>query len=632
MENRLLKVLCIVTLFVAMSTSAIAGKYKNFKVSTYIRAQDVARMADDTFLNATWETVSSQVDLDKIYLETHRDAFTVDEKTMKKVKKFFLSKGLEVGGGITYTRSEPTDFETYSYARENERQQVREVAEYTAKLFDDFILDDFFFIDLKNDDEIAAKGTKSWTEYRLRLMSDAGRELVVNPAKAVNSKVKVIIKYPNWYDHFHGLGFNLEEEPLYFDGLWTGTETRDPASAQHLQNYLSYNVVRYFDNIAPGKNGGGWVDAGGINMSMDRYAEQLHLTMLSKTPEIILWNYMQLAEVKIIPEMMRKPWQDVGGNSFRYDDMVTPFKKDGKTITPTTMARFASVTLRETDRLIGELGNPIGLVSYKPYHSSGEDFLQNYLGMIGLPMDMYPQWVNGRKQILLTEQAANDAEIVEKMKEQLRNGGDVIITTGLLKAIREKLADICELYCGDLKAIVNDFGWAGKSDHEFIIPQVKYFTNDAWEVISAGRPLTGGVSGFPILLRDTYSKGTLFVLTIPDDFGNLYDYPAPALNVIRRAMSKDVGVYIEGPAKVAMFPYDNRTLVVENFNDEAVTLNVVINEKVSSLRNLITGENFNPKAQPPVPRWGRNRFIGYAEDASIFEIKLPAHSYIGLAY
>ena len=632
MENRLLKVLCIVALFVAMCTSAIAGKYKNFKVSTYIRAQDVARMADDAFLNATWETVSSQVDLDKIYLETHRDAFTVDEKTMKKVKKFFLSKGLEVGGGITYTRSEPTDFETYSYARPVERQQVREVAEFTARLFDDFILDDFFFIDLKNDDEIAAKGTMSWTEYRLRLMADAGRELVVEPAKAVNPKVKVIIKYPNWYDHFHGLGFNLEEEPLYFDGLWTGTETRDPASAQHLQNYLSYNVVRYFDNIAPGKNGGGWVDAGGINMSMDRYAEQLHLTMLSKTPEIILWNYMQLNDVKIMPEMMRKPWQDSGGNSFRYDEMVAPFKKDGKTITPTTMARFASVTLRETDRLIGKLGNPIGLVSYKPYHSSGEDFLQNYFGMIGLPMDMYPHWVNGRKQILLTEQAAKDPEIVEKMKEQLRNGGDVIITTGLLKAIREKLADICELYCGDLKAIVNDFGWAGKSDREFIIPQVKYFTNDAWEVISAGRPLTGGVSGYPILLRDTYSKGSLFVLTIPDDFGNLYDYPAPALNVIRRAMSKDIGAYIEGPAKVALFPYDNRTLVVENFNDEAVTLNVVINEKVSTLRNLLTGENYNPKVQPPVPRWGRNRFIGYAEDASIFEIKLPAHSYIGLAY
>ena len=633
--NRSINLLFLLCLTCCGTVSAKVGKYNNYKVSTYIRAQDVARMSDDKFLNATWETVSSQVDLDKIYLETHRDAFTVDEKTMTKVKKFFLSKGLEVGGGITYTRSEPTDFETYSYARENERQIVKEVAEYTARLFDDFILDDFFFIDLKNDDEIAAKerSGKSWTEYRLRLMADAGRELVLNPAKKVNPKVKVIIKYPNWYDHFHGLGFNLEEEPLYFDGLWTGTETRDPASAQHLQNYLSYNVVRYFDNIAPGKNGGGWVDAGGINMSMDRYAEQLHLTMLSKTPEIILWNYMQLNDVRIAPEMMRKPWQDQGGNSFRYDEMVKPFTKDGKPVTPTTMARFASVTLRETDQLVGKLGNPVGLVSYKPYHSSGEDFLQNYLGMIGLPMDMHPQWVEGRQQILLTEQAAKDPQIVEKIKTQLRKGGDVIITTGLLKAIREQMADVCELYCGDLKAIVNDFGWQGKSEREFIIPQVKYFTNDAWEVVSAGRPLTGGVSGYPILLRDTYSKGMLFVLTIPDDFGNLYDYPAGALNIIRRAMSKDVGAYIEGPSKVALFPYDNKTMVVENFNDEAVSLRVVINNKVSALRNLLTGEQLKPADLPKAPRgWGRNRFMGYADDATVFDLQLPAHSYVGFGY
>ena len=609
-----------------------AGKYQNFKVSSYIRAQDVARMADDKFLNDTWQTVSSQVDLDKIYLETHRDAFTVDEKTMLKVKKFFLSKGLEVGGGITYTRSEPTDFETYSYARENECRQVKEVAEYTARLFDDFILDDFFFIDLKNDDEIAAKekSGKSWTDYRLRLMADAGRELVVNPAKKVNPKVKVIIKYPNWYDHFQGLGFNLEEEPLYFDGLWTGTETRDPGSAQHLQNYLSYNIVRYFDNIAPGKNGGGWVDAGGIHMSMDRYAEQLHLTMLSKTPEIILWNYMQLYEVKIMPQMRAK-WQEPGV-SFNYDEMTAPFTKDGKTVNPSTMARFADVTLHQTDKLISQLGHPIGLASYKPYHSTGEEFLQNYLGMIGLPMDMYPQWQE-RQQILLTQQAAKDPQIVARIKAQLKKGGDVIITTGLLKAIKDQLADVCELECGDLKAIVNDFGWFGKSGREFIIPQVKYYTNDAWEVVSAGRPLNGGVSGYPILLRDTYSKGMLFVLTIPDDFGNLYDYPAGALNIIRRAMSKDVGAYIEGPSKVALFPYDNKTLVVENFNDEAVSLRVIINSQVSTLRNLLTGQQLQPAQIPPVTGFFRyNRFFGYPDGSTVFDLQLPAHSYIGLGY
>ena len=608
-------------------TAIQAGKYQNFKVSTYIRAQDVARMENDKFLQSTWETVSSQVDLDKIYIETHRDAYTVPEKTLLKVKNFFLKKGLEVGGGITFTRSEPSDFETYSYAREEEQQQVKQISEYTARFFDDFILDDFFFIDLKNDDEIAAKGDKSWTDYRLRLMADAGRELVMKPAKAVNPNVKVIIKYPNWYDHFHGLGFNLEEEPTYFDGIWTGTETRDPGSAQHLQNYLSYNIVRYFDNIAPGRNGGGWVDAGGIHMSMDRYAEQLHLTMLSKTPEIILWNYMQLAEVKITPAM-RAEWQEAGGNSFRHDEMVAPFTKNGKSVTPTTMARFADQTLHQTDKLMGLLGIPVGLVSYKPFHSSGEDFLQNYLGMIGLPMYMHPKWKDGQQQILLTQQAAKDPQIVEKIKRQLKQGGDVIVTTGLLKAIKEQLADVTELYCADLKAIVSDFGRDGKAEREFIIPQVKYFTNDSWEVVSAGRPLTGGVSGYPILLRNTYSKGMLFVLTIPDDFGNLYDYPAGALNVIRSVMSKDVGAYIEGPSKVALFPYDNRTMVVENFNDTAVSLRVVVNAKVNTLRNLLSGEKMNPVQVTP----GRFRFRGYTDSQTVFEIKLPAHSYIGLGY
>ena len=367
-------------------------------------------------------------------------------------------------------------------------------------------------------------------------------------------------------------------------------------------------------------------------MSMDRYAEQLHLTMLSKTPEIILWNYMQLNDVKITPQMCAS-WQLLGGNSFSYKEAVAPFTKNGQTITPTTMARFASVTLQQTDQLIGKLGNPVGLVSYKPYHSSGEDFLQNYLGMIGLPMDMHPQFLNDRQQVLLTEQAAKDPLIVEKIKQQLKRGGDVIITTGLLKAIREKIADICELYCGDLKAIVNDFGYLGKSEREFIIPQVKYFTNDAWEVVSAGRPLNGGVSGYPILLRDTYSKGMLFVLTIPDDFGNLYDYPAAALNVIRRAMSKDVGAYIEGPSKVALFPYDNQTLVVENFNDEAVSLKVVINTSVPQLRNLLTGELLKPaKPSNGSAMPFRNRFFGYAEGATVFELKLAAHSYVGLGY
>ena len=74
-------------------------------------------------------------------------------------------------------------------------------------------------------------------------MDEAGRNLVMKPAHAVNPKVKVSIKYPNWYDHFQDLGFNLETQPKYFDGVYTGTETRD----RRLQQPAPAAVPRLLD-------------------------------------------------------------------------------------------------------------------------------------------------------------------------------------------------------------------------------------------------------------------------------------------------------------------------------------------------------------------------------------------------
>ncbi len=602
------------------------GKYDSFKVSIYVRAYEVDKMKDMHWLDSTWNVISRQLDVDKIYLETHRDLLIVDDATLDQAKKFFQSKGIETAGGITYTIDESNSFETFCYSDPEHRKMVQKIAEHTAKHFDEFILDDFFFTSCKSDIEIKTKGTQSWTDYRLKLMTEAGRNLVLNPAKKVNPKVKVIIKYPNWYDHFQGLGFNLEQGPQLFDGIWTGTETRDPASNQHLQNYLSYNVIRYFHNLRPGHNGGGWVDSGGIQMGMDRYAEQLHLTMLSKTPEIILFAYNQLIGVDLRPEF-RTPWQGQG-TSFNYDEMVAPFKqKDGSTVVPTTMARIAGVTLRQTDELTKKLGNPVGIKSYKPFHALGEDFLQNYLGMIGLPMDMYPAFPTDQKVVLLTAQAAKDPTVVDKIKKQLQSGRDVVITSGLLKSIPGKIAEVSELRCTDLKAIVNDFGKYGQSKREFLIPQVLYQTNDCWEIVSAGRPLTGGVSGYPIVLRAPFSTGNMYVLTIPDDMGNLYDYPASALNEIRRIMSKDLGIYIEGPSKVGLFLYDNQTLVVENFNDEPVEIHVVADEKMASkLTDLLGGEvlNYITTVSPDK----RNPSIRQ----NVFRLSLLPHSYKAFKY
>lgn len=604
-----------------------AGKYKSFKVSVYARAYEVEKMKDLHWLDSTWTIISQQVDVDKIYLETHRDLLIVDDATLEQAKKYFQDRGIETAGGITYTIDESNNFETFCYSNPQHRKKVQEIAEHTAKHFDEFLLDDFFFTSCKSEEEIRTKGKLSWTEYRLKLMTEAGSNLVLKPAKKVNPNVKVIIKYPNWYDHFQGLGFNLEKGPQLFDGIWTGTETRDPAGAQHLQNYLSYNIIRYFENLRPHHNGGGWVDAGGLNMSMDRYAEQLHLTMLAKAPEIMLFAYHQLIGVPLSPSQ-RAPWQGQG-TSFDFDEMTKPITlKDGVQIQPTTMARIAGITLKRTDCLVEQLGDPIGIQSYKPFHFAGDDFLQNYLGMIGLPMDMQPIFPNDQQIVLLTAQAAGDPSIMNNIKQQLLSGKEVVITSGLLKAIPEKIAEIAELRCTDLKALVNDFGKHGKSTHNLLIPQVLYYTNDAWEMVSAGQPLTRGVSGYPIVLRAPYASGNLYVLTIPDDMGKLYDYPIGALNEIRRILSKGLDAYIEGPSKVALFLYDNQTLVVENFNDEPVDINIVMNEKIDKLTSL----DRNGKAvQPQLAKF--NSFPHNKQPLRhSFQITLMPHSYKAYKY
>ncbi|MDR3219287.1 MAG: hypothetical protein LBU22_10020 [Dysgonamonadaceae bacterium] len=633
------KLFSTVLLSLAFFTLASAGNYNGFKVSVYTKAYTTMRMSDIHWLDSTWNIISSQIKVDKIYLETHRDMKIVPDETLEQAKKFFLSKGVEVAGGITYTISEMNNFETFCYSNPEHRKFVKEVAEHTAKHFDEFILDDFFFTSCKSDIEIKAKGTKSWTQYRNELMTEAGRELVINPAKKVNPKVKVIIKYPNWYDHFQGLGFNLETGPQIFDGVWTGTETRDPSGSQHLQNYQSYGIIRYFHNLRPGHNFGGWIDSGGAGMGMDRYAEQFWLTFFAKAPEIALCAYDELIGVRLNPEQHRTAWQGQS-TSFDYDEMAKPVNLNGKLASPTTIARVAGYTAEKINAFISKLGNPVGVKTYKPHHSEGDDFLPNYLGMAGIPMDITPEFPTDQKIVLLTEQAKYDPALLTKIKAQLNKGGDVVITTNLLKAIPEKIAEICELRV-PTDVLVNEFGAgygaAQKAGKDILVPMVMYHTNDAWETVSAGRPLTGGVTGYPVILRAQYSKGNLYVITIPNDFGNLYDYPESVLNQFRQLLSKDIDVRIEAPVKVSLFAYDNGTFIVESFRDEPVTIKIITGRDVEKLTDLVANTVYE-KLPSPRPAFafpaGMELPEGFDMSAFIpggntssFRVTIPPHSY-----
>ena len=131
------RILNLVLFGLLLLPAAAQPKHKNFTVSVYVRAYEVEKMKDTQWLESTWKTISSQLDVDKIYLETHRDMLLIDDATLEKAKKFFQKQGLEVAGGITYTISEPNDFETFSYSDPKDRAWVQKVAETTARHFDE---------------------------------------------------------------------------------------------------------------------------------------------------------------------------------------------------------------------------------------------------------------------------------------------------------------------------------------------------------------------------------------------------------------------------------------------------------------------------------------------------------------
>jgi hypothetical protein len=394
MNRRLFAALCL-PLLAASCAFAGGDNYKNFDVAVYARVIDVQEMKDPAWLERSWAAVAKYVKFDKIYLETHRDTVIPEQATLDQAKKFFASKGVKTSAGITWTIMERNG-ETYCYSNPEHLKLMQKVVEFTAKNFDEILLDDWFFTNCKSDIEIAAKGNQSWTQYRLALMDRVGRELMVNAARKVNPKGKVILKYPQWYDHFQCCGFNLETQPKYFDGVYTGTETRDPVNnSMHIQQYHGYSIYRYLENLNQ-NNRGGWVDPGASELP-HRWEEQLWVTLFAKAPEITLWPIGRL----LVP-------------GYVYDQPLRDVVPDSR------LAPLAGPVFEKVDRFIGKLGKPIGVKSYKPFHSSGEDYLPSYLGMAGIPMDIVPQFPTEAPTILLTEQARFDPAIVGKPRRSPR--------------------------------------------------------------------------------------------------------------------------------------------------------------------------------------------------------------------
>jgi len=222
---------------------------------------------------------------------------------------------------------------------------------------------------------------------------------------------------------------------------------------------------------------------------------------------------------------------------------------------------------------------------------------------VGIPLELTPQFPTEANMVFLAESAAFDPALVSKIKRQLLDGKSVVITSGLLRALQGKgIEDIAEIRYTDRKIAVKEFGGRGggsapapattSTQAAIIIPELDYITNDVWMRAS------GAAAGipYPLLLEAGYAKGTLYVLTIPENFGDLYNLPASVLTQLKSVLCRDLFVQVEAPAQVSLFAYDNGTFIVESFLPDPVDVRIVVNGRGNQLRDLQTNEALTGQA------------------------------------
>ena len=459
----------------------------------------------------------------------------------------FRRHGIEVAGGLTTTipaqeGEEPKQrlFDTFCYNDAKMTAQLREVCGFLGSRFDEFIIDDFFFTNCtceacrKGRDEYnRAHGITdgSWKAYRLDLMERVSREDIIGPAKAANPDCLITIKYPNWAERYQETGYNPAAQRKLFDRIYTGTEARDTVTTdQHLPRYLSYSLMTYFENMWPGHNGGGWFDPFDLHIT-EQYLEQAFLTAFARPKELMMFCFQALADNPFVPPL---GWH-----------------------------------LDKLDEVLDICGNPVGMMCYLPDNCQGEDNLQDFLGMCGLPVMLTPYWTEKAESVLLTRSSACDPEIVEKLEKYVAEGGTAMVTSGFLQAAMDRgIQRMTSIRVTERRVHGKNYRVETPADgfpsleyprgsEEIGIPVCEFRNNSAWALVK----VADTEESFGMLLLDTYGRGRMLTLAVPDNYPDLYRLPAKALTRLRREFPAG-GAYLECRAGISIFPYDNGTFIL----------------------------------------------------------------------
>ena len=377
-------------------------------LSVWCTAQNVRDLLSTTAGLDSAVNWSKKYGVTKLYLEAFGRGLYAERKTLVDAKNRFLKEGFEVQGGVTTSQFGKNGVGNgwkgaQCYTDKGTQEELQRIFEYAASMFDEIIIDDWYFTTCQCDECTAARGNQTWPEYYGDLMVKMSRERVMKPAHAVNPNVKVIIKFPQWNDQFHMRGYEVVREPEVFDGIWVGTEDRNfdyDTGPGYEIGYNAYFNMRWLESL--GSVGGGWFDAGGSRTTVNTYLEQARHTVLGDGRNMILWCYGGYLEA--VPKMEALSKELPG------------------------LIKLAKIVR----------GQPIrGVHLLKPGNSEPfeEEWVCSFLGNLGLPFVPANQINEQAASAVFPVQALKDPGFTAILQRMLDKGTTVLITDGLAKRL-----------------------------------------------------------------------------------------------------------------------------------------------------------------------------------------------------
>jgi len=471
------------------------SKQQIHRFSTLITAQQVRDLLSSDEGIAAAADWCRRTAVTKVYIEAFRDGYQAKRDALAHAKQRFLEAGFDVSGCVTTTAvgKRSTGWQGICcYTDQPTQERLQEIFEYTAGLFDEIMIDDFWFTDCTCPECDAARRAKTvaigqqkypvagdtWEDYHCELMVRLSQDRVLGAAKRVNPKARLIIKYPQWYDQFHERGYEVVRQSQDFDLIWVGTETRDYNDRRWggTPQYEAYFIMRWLGGIGGPKCGGGWFDPYGT--TEQTYVEQARQTVLAGARQSLLFCYGSL----------------LTGTGPKNVEAL-------RANIPELLAVAEEVGRRKV----------VGVAAYKPpnSHPEKEPRVFDFVGMTGLPLVPCHEFPADAQAAFFSVHALKDPDLARKLSAFIAAGKEVLITDGLAKRLKGKV---------------------------------------------------------------NLTAANVSALPVGGDPKSLFQLPQQTLDAIRQPLLRPLGHTFRAPNKVALYLFDDGSWVIENFNDQPVTV------------------------------------------------------------